>query len=144
MRERRALALKRCAQRAEAAGLPVSCTVNPFARPRPPGPNLSAPVVLGIAARVAGVSIAEIRSHRRVERISVARHFACWLLRERLGLRHSAIELAINKTRRMSEAGIAATNRRLAEGWPSVISWRNRAAEALSRIDTAPRTYHRH
>lgn len=140
MRQRRVEALQRCAQRAEAAGLPVACTVNPFARPlwklpKPPSPA----VVLGVAAKVTGTSVAEMRSHRRSAHFSVARHFACWLLRERLQLRYVAIEHIVNKANGMGRDGIEATKRRLADDWPAVIAWRGRAAEILSRIDTEPR-----
>lgn len=137
MRQRRIEALQRCAKRAMEMGLPVACAANPFASDKPEVRKPSVAAVLDVAAQVTGVSVAEMRSHRRAAHISVARQFACWLLWGALGIPYTAIERAVNKTGNMGREGISRTNRRLAEDWPVVVGWRNKAADLLSRLDPA-------
>lgn len=137
MRQRLAEAYTRCAVRALAAGLPMACTVNPFAPESPP--VLTGSQVLKIAADVTGISIADMISHRRGHFISLARGFAAWLIRQRLGRSYMQIGHLMNKTGGAIEDGIRATERKLADDWPMIVAWRDRAAEKLSKIDTRGR-----
>lgn len=143
MRQRRAEALQRCAKRAVGAGFPMACTVNPFAPPAPL-PIMTGVTVLSVAAEVTGITVSLMLSHRRGKHISYARQFAYWLVRKRLGRSKPMIGRLLNKSQWAVRDGIRATDQRLANDWPMIIAWRDRAAEAISRIDTKGRRQREH
>ena len=99
--------------------------------PRPIPKGLTIATVLAVAVRVTGVPLAEMRGRSRVRSISHPRQFTYWLLKEKIGMSLSKTAYPLNKNYASVFVGIRKTRRRLAEGVPLFVRWRDEAEEML-------------
>ena len=127
------------------AAFPMACVVNPFDRPqRAAPPGILGSTLLRVAAEVTGVPVKVLIGHDKRREVAIPRQFAYWLIRRRAGLSAGQIGHLVDRADVTVKWGLRATNRRLAEEWPMVIAWRDRAAVIVSRIDMEARRQQEH